>query len=51
MGQDAQARKHLRVFLRRNADDPMRAATLAWEIARVRKTLRAIKARGHSIGE
>lgn len=43
MGHEDEARKNLRHFLRRNAADPMRASTLAFEIARVRKTLRAIK--------
>lgn len=44
-GNDLRARAHLRTFIKRNAGDPMRAATLAAEIRRARDTLRAIRRR------
>ena len=44
-GDDVRAMRHLRHFLRRNLGDPMREVTLAAEIHRARKTLRALRVR------
>jgi tetratricopeptide (TPR) repeat protein len=41
LGDAARARRFLREFLRRNVGDPLREATLAGEIARARRCLRA----------
>jgi tetratricopeptide (TPR) repeat protein len=47
-GDDRRARAHLRIFVKRNADDPMRASTLGNELRRARATLRTIRARSPS---
>lgn len=47
-GDDLLARAHLRIFVKRNASDPMRACTLAGELRRARVTLRAIRSRSPS---
>lgn len=39
-GNATKGRKHLREFLKRNANDPLRSATLAAEIERARRTLK-----------
>jgi tetratricopeptide (TPR) repeat protein len=43
MNDPARARKFLREFVRRNAADPMKAASLAGELARARKSLRSLR--------
>ena len=43
-GDRREARRYLREFIRRNVGDPLREATLAGEIARARRTLRATRA-------
>lgn len=44
-GDDERATRHLRHFLKRNVEDPLRSTTLAAEIRRARATLRTIRRR------
>lgn len=46
---DEKAAHHLRMFLQRNRNDPMRSSTLAWEIRRAREALRAVRARASAV--
>ena len=45
-GSRARATKHLKAFVKRNAEDPMRSITLAAEIRRARRTVRELQHAG-----
>ncbi len=45
-GSRTRATKHLKVFVKRNAEDPMRSITLASEIRRARRTMRELRRAG-----